>query len=46
MENHADTSLNVDSILSTGRMGEVTTLPLEQVLWGELIIYDKSFDVN
>lgn len=35
MENYANVSLNVDSISSTGGTGEVTTLPLERVLWGE-----------
>lgn len=37
MGNHANTSLNVDSILRTIGMGKITTLPLEQALWGELI---------
>lgn len=37
MGNHANTSLNVDSISRTGGKGEITTMPFEQALWDELI---------
>ena len=44
MGNHANTSLNVDSIFRTGGKGEITTIHFEQALRHELINNMKMLD--